>query len=188
LLILTVHFLFPSAVGAARRLSKARVIFSFRPSSPESQQYPVVRAVIPKLIEGPPTAATISRTTVGTLGVETQTGLPVGPQAELSHARTVEFTRNQLLTIRGTRWPSDLDLDIDNVARWELAENTALGRGIPTEFRCGVVVEHGGQEVEGTLKISAQTRMGLSLFGWPWSESRPVVIKPDTRYGGAWRV
>jgi len=25
--------------------------------------------------------------------------------------------------------------------------------------------------------------MGLSLFGWPWSESRPVVIKPGMSYG-----
>ncbi|KAK3312651.1 hypothetical protein B0H66DRAFT_568603 [Apodospora peruviana] len=196
LLILTVNFLFPSAVGAARRLSEARIILTFRhSSSSRSKQYPIVRAVIPKLLEGPATPSTIltSNTTATTLSVETAQiiGVTVGPKAEVSasHTRSVGFERDQLLTIRGTRWPSkevtDLDLDIDNVARWELAENNATGRGIPGEFRCGVVVEHDGeQEIEATVKIAAQTKMGLSLFGWPWSENRPVVIQPGTRYSG----
>jgi len=193
LLILTVHFLFPSAVGAARRLSEARIIFTFRPShqSQRSQPYPIIRAVIPKLLEGPTTAtSTVLTSSIATaVSVETPAALATGPRANLSasHTRRVEFARDELLTIRGTRWPSkevvDLDLDIDNTARWELAENSALGRGVPAEFRCGVIVEHGGQDVEGTVKIAAQTKMGLSLFGWPWSESRPVVIKPGMSYG-----
>jgi len=157
LLILTVHFLFPSAVGAARRLSEARIIFTFRPShqshqSQRSQQYPIIRAVIPKLLEGPTTAvSTVLTSSITTaVSVETPAALAAGPRANLSasHTRRVEFARDELLTIRGTRWPSkevvDLDLDIDNTARWELAENSALGRGVPAEFRCGVIVEHGG--------------------------------------------
>lgn len=186
LVVFEVRFEFPDAAGSSSRLREAKVVATFKPAPSSAQRYPVVRTVCPKLLEGPVRLETHTRETgkAVTLRVGVDP-IPVSAEAELSKTKAVAFDRDQKMSIRGTRWSSKEveDDDIDNVARWVLAENSALGNGIPLEFRSAVVVENHDAPIHGTVKISAQTKMGMSLFGWPWADTRPIVITRSVQYG-----
>ncbi|KAH6616944.1 hypothetical protein F5144DRAFT_585022 [Chaetomium tenue] len=186
LVVFEVRFEFPDTAGSSSRLREAKIVATFKPAPASAQRYPVIRAVCPKLLEGPVRLETHVRETGKTVslhvGVEP---IPVSAEAGLSKTKAVTFDRDQKMSIRGTRWSSKEveDDDIDNVARWVLAENSALGKGIPLEFRSAVVVENHDAPIHGTVKISAQTKMGMSLFGWPWADTRPIVITRSVQYG-----
>jgi hypothetical protein len=185
LAVFEVRFEFPDTAGSSSRLREAKVVATFRPA-PSAKKYPIVRVVCPKIIEGPVRPETHTRESGMTVSLNAGVDpIPVSADAELSKTKAVAFERDQMMSIRGTRWSSKEvhDDDIDNVARWVLAENSALGKGIPLEFRSAVVVENHEAAVHVTVKISAQTKMGLSLFGWPWADTRPIVITPSIRYG-----
>ena len=195
LAVFEVRFEFPDAAGSSNRLREAKIVATFEPAPSSSsssaagavaaaQRYPVVRIVCPKLLEGPMRLETHTRETSQTVslhvGVEP---IPVSAEAGLSRTKAVAFDRDQKMSIRGTRWSSKGSDNVDNVARWVLAENSALGKGIPLEFRSAVVVENHDAPVHATVKIWAQTKKGMKLFGWPWSDTRPIVITRSVQYG-----
>ncbi|KAH6839579.1 hypothetical protein B0I37DRAFT_237410 [Chaetomium sp. MPI-CAGE-AT-0009] len=189
LAVFEVRFEFPDAAGSSSRLREAKVVATFKPapsSSASAQRYPVVRTVCPKLLQGPVRLETHIRETGKAVSLQVGVQpIPVSAEAGISKTKAVAFERDQKMSIRGTRWSSKEveDDNIDNVARWVLAENSALGTGIPLEFRSAVVVENHDAPVHGTVKISAQTKMGMSLFGWPWADIRPIVITRSVQYG-----
>jgi len=71
----------------------------------------------------------------------------------------------------------------DYLAQWTLAERSVEGEGIRSVFRAGMIVRHDGEPFEGTVKVQATTKLGLGLFGWPWSGQNPIVVRPSVEVG-----
>jgi hypothetical protein len=72
-----------------------------------------------------------------------------------------------------------------NMARWVMMENSSQSGGVPTEFNCGVVVQHDNKPFRLNVKVRLQTELGVQLFGRPWGPLMPVLIRPDTKFGKA---
>ena len=199
LMIFEFSFKFPTAVGNSSRFCEATVAATFKPHCPDgndggsdtnSPDFPALGIMSPKVIAG----------TIRTMSMFTETGqdVVIGPPGftpitmEVGFARTqgAEWVRDHRVEIKGKFWSTKRKpaIRVKNIARWTLNENSALAAGIPGVFRSGLVVEHHDRPICGTVKVSAKTKGGLPLFGWPWSDSFPIVLKPGVSFGNPPRV
>jgi len=187
LVVFRFRFNFNDKAKSSSRFSNARIVANFEPHSTgttieKNVQYPVVKTVCPRLIEGPVTIKRHANTTSVQMSIHSPpiTGISAG--VGLTRSLGVEYVVGHRLSVKGIPW-GDKDLPDDNAARWTLTENSEIGDGIPVEFRTAVLIENQNQAFRGTLKIHATTKLGLRIFGWPWSAPSPLIFNPDVSFG-----
>lgn len=135
--------------------------------------YPHVAVICPKNIYGEASLAHISNTIGGNGGPE---------YARLSANRSISRDQRHMIRARGQRW-LDMETGSINIARWVITENSSQGSGIPMDFACAALYEHGGEPFQLTVEVRLRTKTGLTLFGHPWSALTPVMIRPGTKFG-----
>jgi hypothetical protein len=181
------RFLFES--GSISRFTWAEVRVTFLPhqqSDPKispGTSHTTVNHFIPCLIRGDVTP--VNRSNRIEISASASGPAPAGvqPGVAATVSRGEEFVREYRMEISGEKWTSDEELYDDNMVIWTLSENSRQGDGIPKALKVGVLVQHGGGPLEGTVEFKARTRSGLSLFGWPWSKPNPVIFRPTAAIG-----
>jgi hypothetical protein len=159
------------ALEALSRLSQAKITPTPRAQAPGANRdgdtfnIPILRDLCPKLIEGP--VEIKEHTSLGEIDA---------PRLGIRLSSSVKYVRKYRMQIEGMPC-SDTDVV------WHLTENKAQEDGIPSDFRTAVILEHHGNPVQGDIKIQARTASGIRLFGWPWSESCPIVFNPTVTFG-----
>ena len=137
-------------------------------------QYPHVAVICPKYLHAECSTAQISYT------VGVSAGKYITPYAERGVSRDQQYK----IKARGERW-FDEESGSANLAQWILSENSSQGTGVPTDFDCGVLYQHGGKSFQITVEVRLRTKTGLHLFGRPWTPLRPVIIREGTKFGKA---
>ncbi|KAF2188397.1 hypothetical protein K469DRAFT_748696 [Zopfia rhizophila CBS 207.26] len=193
LIVFEFRFLFDDN-GSSNRLSEAKITATFQPPQDNSQQsvfngtalgannYPVVKLYCPKLVEGPVSVEKHTKGTEVSVSLGGRGSLPAKPDVGIARSGEVEYLKDYRMQIKGKRWSSP-GLEQDNMAIWTVLENSKQGDGIPPDFKSAVLLQHTGQPFQGTLRILAKTKMGIRLFGWPWSAPNPLLFKPDASLG-----
>jgi hypothetical protein len=188
------RFLFDD--GGSGRFSEAKIVTTFerlRKADKTStsgktnrlendDDEPVVKLFAPKLIDGPVSVGKRNTETSIYASVGGPDTLPIKPEIGISRSNGVEYLKDYKMQIKGKRWSSP-GHETDNMAIWTLLENSKQGDGIPLDFRAAVLVQHAGRPFQGTIKISVRTKLGLKLFGWPWSTPNPLLFRPDVSFG-----
>jgi hypothetical protein len=135
--------------------------------------YPHVAVICPKYLHGEASTAQISNAI----------GVSAGPEyVNLYTEHRVAREQAYSIKARGQRW-LDHTTGGTSIARWVITENSSQGTGVPTDFNCGVLYQHGEKPFKLSVDVRLRTKTGLCLFGRPWSPLKPVVIRPNTKFG-----
>ena len=177
------------ASESSSRFSKAKVVITFETASKkvkgetQSSPPPVIKRFSPKLMDGPVTRAKVSKQNEYTAGLTIPTGTPVEVGAMATRTDGEQYTKDHRVRIEGKKWSSNEDSEDDNMAIWNLSENSKQGDGIPSDINVALLVQHDGKPFHAVVKIRATTKSSLSLFGWPWPEPSPLVLSPEVTLG-----
>lgn len=184
--LLAFKFRFSFDSRGPNRASRAeiRVAFDSHDAKPTAAPKPAVRSFAPALICGPVRVKQVEKS----VGITPSVGIPILPfQAgvEVAMAKSATFTREFQMKIVGEPWATDEDADDDDMVTWRVDENFADDDGVPSDFKTAVLVQHGGQPFQATVQVKVRTGLGMSLFGWPWSKPRPLIVSDQESFGDA---
>ncbi|KAK5047441.1 hypothetical protein LTR84_006537 [Exophiala bonariae] len=184
LLAFKFHFAFEQ--NSTNRFSHAeiRVAFDSSDNSASPGSKPAVRHYSPALLCGPSSTGQITKSISVSPSITTPTA-PVQIGIEVPMTRSTTVARDFQMKIVGEPWASDEDAEDDDMVRWKVDENYAQADGVPTDLKTAVLVQHTGEAFHATVHIKARTRMGISLFGWPWSKPTPLVVSNKSSFGAA---
>lgn len=182
--LLAVKFQFSFEQNSTNRFSRAEIRIAFDSSSKNasSGSKPAVRHYSPALICGPSSTGEIKKS-IGVVPSISSPAAPVQIGVEVPMTRSTTVARDFQMKIIGEPWASDEDAEDDDMVIWRVDENYAQTDGIPRDFKTAVVVQHTGEEFQATVHIKARTRMGISLFSWPWSKPTPLVVSNKSSFG-----
>jgi len=179
--LLAFKFQFQFEQNSANRFSRAEIRVAFN-STTNPDTRPAVRHYAPALICGPSTAGHVTKSISVTPTITTPTS-PVQVGIEVPMSRSTTVARDFQLKIIGEPWASDEDAEDDDMVIWRVDENYAQADGIPRDLKTAVLVQHTGDVFQATVHIKVRTRMGMSLFGWPWSKPTPLVVSNKSSFG-----
>jgi hypothetical protein len=108
---------------------------------------------------------------------------PVDIKVEPKISKESSFIVGHRMQIQGLVYSSNRKLDLSNVATWDMSENDIQETGIPHDFRCGLVVLHGGVDFQANIQVKFSIPLGggLRLTGWPWTKDDPLLFDRGTR-------
>jgi hypothetical protein len=187
-------FEFTFSISGNSRLAEAEIAATFAPAaaathnnsdttvSTAEEEYPVLKLCCPTHIQGLVRRAMNTNSGGSNVTVGTHSSLPVAAEIGISGSKEVQYLKDYSMRIRGQRWDS-ADVEQDHIARWYLNEDSKQGDGIPRSFVSAVVVENHGQAFQATVKITANSKLGLRVLGWPWSPPKPILFKHGVTFG-----
>lgn len=182
--LLAFKFQFQFEQNSTNRFSRAEIRVAFdskdKNASPESR--PAVRHYAPALICGPSSTGQITKSISVSPSITTPTS-PVQIGVEIPMTRSTTVARDFQMKIIGEPWASDEDAEDDDMVIWRVDENYAQADGIPRDLKTAVLVQHTGEVFQATVHIKVRTRMGVSLFGWPWSKPTPLIVSDKSSFG-----
>jgi hypothetical protein len=182
--LLAFKFQFQFEQNSTNRFSRAEIRVAFDSSgsnaSPDSR--PAVRHFAPALICGPSSTGQITKSISVSPSITTPTS-PVQVGVEIPMTRSTTVPRDFQMKIIGEPWASDEDAEDDDMVIWRVDENYAQADGIPRDVKTAVLVQHTGDVFQATVHIKVRTRMGMSLFGWPWSKPTPLIVSDKSSFG-----
>jgi hypothetical protein len=187
-------FQFTFSISGNSRLAEAEIAATFGPAAAAAHnnsdtavsttegEYPVLKLCCPTHIQGLVRRTMNTNSGGSSVTVGTPSSLPVAAEIGASGSKEVQYLKDYSMRIRGQRWDSP-DVEEEHIARWYLAEDSKQGDGIPRSFRSAVVVENHGQSFQGTVKITANSKLGLRVLGWPWSAPKPILFRHGVTFG-----
>lgn len=187
-------FQFTFSISGNSRLAEAEITATFRPAaaaahnnsdtavSTAEEEYPVLKLCCPTHIQGLVRRAMITDDGGSSVTVGMPSFPPVAVEIGVSRPKEVQYLKDYSMRIRGQLWDSP-NVEEEHIARWYLSEDSKQGDGIPRSFRSAVVVENHGQSFQGTVKITANSKLGLRVLGWPWSAPKPILFKHGVTFG-----
>lgn len=179
--LLAFKFQFQFEQNSTNRFSRAEIRVAFD-SKTDPDARPAVRHYAPALICGPSSKGQVTKSISVTPTITTPTA-PVQVGIEVPMSRSTTVARDFQLKIIGEPWASDEDAEDDDMVIWRVDENYAQADGIPRDMRTAVLVQHTGDVFQATVHIKVRTRIGMSLFGWPWSKPTPLVVSNKSSFG-----
>jgi hypothetical protein len=187
-------FQFSFSISGNSRLAEAEIAATFGPAaaaahnnsdktvSTAEEEYPILQLCCPTHIQGLVRRAMNTNDGGSHMTVGTPSSLPIAAEIGVSGSKGVQYLKDYSMRIRGQRWDSS-KVEEEHIARWYLTEDSKQGDGIPRSFRSAVVVENHGQSFQGTVKITAKSKLGLRVLGWPWSAPKPILFRHGVTFG-----
>lgn len=182
--LLAFKFQFQFEQNSTNRFSRAeiRVAFDSKDKNASAESRPAVRHYAPALISGPSSTGQVTKSISVSPSITTPTS-PVQIGVEVPMTRSTTVARDFQMKIIGEPWASDEDAEDDDMVIWRVDENYAQADGIPRDLKTAVLVQHTGEVFQATVHIKVRTRMGVSLFGWPWSKPTPLIVSDKSSFG-----
>jgi hypothetical protein len=180
------NFQFRFDQRGTNRFSRAeiRLAFNSHGTNPGTTPKPAVKHFGPALICGPTTIGETTKSAGVSPSINTPAlGVQAGVQASIEKSTTV--AREFQMKIIGAPYATDRRAEDDDMMIWRISENPGDPNGIPGDFKAAALVQHkgSGEVFQATVQIKVRTRMGMSLFGWPWSKPTPLVISDKESFG-----
>lgn len=182
--LLAFKFQFQFEQNSTNRFSRAeiRVAFDSKDKNASAESRPAVRHYAPALISGPSSTGQVTKSISVSPSITTPTS-PVQIGVEVPMTRSTTVARDFQMKIIGEPWATDEDAEDDDMVIWRVDENYAQADGIPRDLKTAVLVQHTGEVFQATVHIKVRTRMGVSLFGWPWSKPTPLIVSDKSSFG-----
>jgi hypothetical protein len=177
-------FNFQFEPGSAYQFSRAeiRVTFDSHGVNTRTPSKPAVKHFAPALICGLVSLGQVAKSVEVSPSISTPT-LLVQAGIGLTMTKSTTVAREFQMKIIGEPSTNDEEAEDDDTAIWWITENAAEADGIPRSLETAVLVQYSGDVFQATVHVKVHTRMGASLFGWPWSKRIPLAISNKARFG-----
>ncbi|EXJ86690.1 hypothetical protein A1O3_03643 [Capronia epimyces CBS 606.96] len=188
--LLGFNFRFKFEPGSASRFTRAEIWVTFDSHGENvtagTPPKPAVKHYAPALICGPVSLGQVAKSVAVLPSISAPT-LPVQTGIGVTMTKSTTAAREFQMKVIGEPSTDDDEAEEEDTIGWWITENAAQDDGIPRELKSAVLVQHkdSGEAFQATVHVKVRTRMGLSLFGWPWSKRTPLVISNKERFGKA---
>lgn len=185
LVIIQVSFISGSRIryqSATIRVAFERHLYN---SSSKHGNSPIVCCFFPWRVFGVVTEETHRWAWNASFGLSAPATVPIGVSAQVARSHDTEFVQGKRMEIQGSKDTSSSTGRGYNVAEWRLKENAAQQDGIPHQFICAAIVQHGGNKFQADVDIQvvtssrkwynpvANTRAWI-MQAWPWTKDDPI--------------
>ena len=175
--------------GCRIRYQSATIRIGFdrqsRGENPDSLSRPIVCSFFPWRVFGVLTEETHSWNWNSSFGVSAPATVPVGANVQITRSHNTQFVVGQRMEIHGSKDSNSKTGRGFNVAEWRLKENMAQQDGLPHQFTCATIVQHGGAAFQADVDVQvvtsgrkwynlAATSQAWVMQAWPWTKDDPI--------------